>query len=92
MKENLFYVERTILLSTKKKFVIVGITLQGNLNSGMQAINEIKGVNQIIESIEFVDTKEESYLGLVICYKNNDELQKLHLLEKGDILSCHILK
>lgn len=86
MKENLFYIEKTIVLSTKNRFVIVGNIIQGNLTMGMQVINKIKGINQIIDSVEFVDSKEENYLGLVISYKNNDELLKLFLLKKGDIL------
>lgn len=81
-----FQIETTFSLPEHKEYVLVGNIIEGEINKGAEITNESKNIQNIVGSVEMVDSKKGTFLGLLINYDEIHELQNLKLLIKGDTL------
>ena len=81
-----FQIETTFSLPEHKEYVLVGNITEGEINKGAEIKNESKKIQNIVGSVEMVDSRNGTFLGLLINYDEIHELQNLKLLVKGDTL------
>jgi hypothetical protein len=87
--ETQFNVHYSFSIPLKNWYVLVGSVTKGFVKSGMISkipLNSAFSIPLKIDSIEFIDGKEGSLIGLTYKYEDEDELEILEALDVKDEL------
>jgi hypothetical protein len=83
-----FIIKTSFKLSTRKLFVLGGVIISGEVSKGMVLVDDGKGLDIEINSVEFIDSKSHPVqVGITFKYKNDNDLTALKLFKQDDVVT-----